>query len=80
MNLETIRTFLGWCALINIGFLLYWFFLFIVAGKWMHTFTSKILDLSVSEFNLIHYTLMGIFKLAIIFFNLVPYLALHIID
>lgn len=79
MNIEVVRSLLGWCSLINIGLLLVWLVFFMTAHDWMYKLHGKWFDISVERFDALHYMLMGVFKMAIILFFLVPYLVLRII-
>jgi len=79
MTIEILRGFFGWCAVINMGLLLWWA-LFLWLG---HDFVYRVhggwYKLSVERFDAIHYTGMLYFKIGIFIFNIVPYLALRII-
>ena len=79
MDAETIRGMLGWCSLINLGLLAWWFLFFSFAHDWTYQFHSKWFSLSAEHFDIIHYSGMALYKVGIILFNLVPYLALRII-
>jgi hypothetical protein len=79
MSINMLRNALLWCAVINYGLLLVWFFFFIFAHDWIHRFHGRWFRLSVEQFDTVHYTVMALFKLGIIFFNLVPFIALHIV-
>ena len=79
MTLETIRATLAWCTVINFGLLLWWGLLFLVAHEWMFRFHGRLFEMSKETFNAIHYGGMGLFKIGILLFNLVPYLALRIV-
>ena len=79
MTLVIIRKTLAWCAVINIGFLLWWFLFFILAHDWMYGLHCKWFKLSVDQFDAIHYAGMALFKIGIFLFNLVPYFALRIV-
>jgi hypothetical protein len=78
MTIETVRRVLLWCTILNYGILLVWFLFFILAHGSMYQFHSKWFRLSVEQFHMLHYAGMSVYKLAIILFNLVPYIALHI--
>ena len=80
MNVEALRSFLLVCAIINYSLLLLWFFLFLFARQWMRWLHGRWFRLSDEAFDAMHYCGIGIFKLGIILFNLVPYLALHFVD
>jgi hypothetical protein len=79
MTLETIRAFLGWCALINYAVLVIWFLVFLFAHDWMRKLHTRWFRLPAAHFDAIHYAGMGLYKLGIFLFNLVPYVALLIV-
>jgi uncharacterized protein DUF6868 len=78
MNIETVRRVLLWCTIINYGILLVWFLLFMLAHNWMYQFHGRWFQLSVEQFDMLHYAGMSVYKLGIILLNLVPYIALRI--
>jgi hypothetical protein len=79
MNIEVVMAVLGWCTLINFGLLIWWFLFLVVAHDWTLRLHTKWFKLSSEKFDAIHYSLMGVFKIGVIVFNLVPYLALRIV-
>jgi len=79
MTLVIIRKTLAWCAVINLGLLLWWFLFFVLAHDWMYRFHSKWFKLSFEKFDTIHYKCMALFKISLLVFNLVPYFALRIV-
>ncbi len=79
MTLETIRAVLAWCSLINLGLLLYWFLFITLAHDWTYRFHCKWFKLSEEKFDAIHYSGIVLFKIGIILFNLIPYLAMRIV-
>ena len=79
MTVELIRDGLAWCAVINIGVLLLWFLGFTVAHDWIYRIHGRWFKVSEENFDAIHYASMGFFKLSILLFNIVPYLALRIV-
>ena len=79
MTIETVRSFLGWCSIINMGLLLWWFLFITLAHDWTYRFHGKWLNLSVAKFDAIHYAGITFFKISIFLFNLVPYFALRIV-
>lgn len=79
MNLETAREFLGWCIIINIAFATLWFLMMGCCRNWIFSIHSRWFKMHRETFNVIHYAGIGAYKIAIFFFNLVPYIALHIV-
>jgi hypothetical protein len=79
MTIEMIRNWLGVCGLINIGVLMMWFVMMIFAHDWIYKMHTKWFKMSVESFDAMHYGGMGLFKLLIFVFNIVPWLALLIV-
>jgi hypothetical protein len=80
MTIEMLREFFGWATLINLGILYLWFFFIMFAHDWTYRLHSGWFKFSVERFDSIHYAGMALYKLGILIFNLVPYLALLIIS
>ncbi len=80
MTLEIIRCFLGWCTIINLGMLLFWGLALILAHDSIYRFHNDWFKISEERFDAIHYSLIGVYKLGIILFNIAPYFALHIME
>jgi hypothetical protein len=79
MNAETIKRMLAWAAVINYVILIVWFGIFFVAHDWLHDVHARLgFNLSADQFDFAHYLGMTIYKMGIMLFNLVPYLALRI--
>lgn len=79
MDLETIRAAFGWAALIHVGFLLWWGLLFILARGWIYRMHTRWFRLPEDRFDAFHYGGMGLYKVLVLVFVLVPYLALRIV-
>jgi hypothetical protein len=81
MNLagENLRTFLGWCTVINLRLLLYWILALVFAHDWVFWVHSSAVEISKESFAEINYAMMGYFKLAVILFNVTPYLVLRFV-
>ncbi len=79
MRVETLRSMLAWCTLLNYVILLIWFFLIIFARGWLYRLHTQWFKLSEERFDMINYVGMMLFKILILVFNLTPYLALRIL-
>ena len=79
MTIDTLQATLGWAALLNMGLLLFWFGMFMVAHDWVYKVHSNWFNMSQEEFDATHYKLMGFYELAIFVVLLGPYLALRIV-
>jgi len=78
MTVDILRSALGWCAVINMGLLLWWFLFLVLAHDWVYRMHSKWYKISTENFDAIHYAGMTFFKIMLFAFNIVPYFALRI--
>jgi len=74
-----VRQTLFWCIVINYGVRLVWFLFFMLAHDWMYGLHGQWFHLSVEQFDALHYAGMALYKVGILLFNLVPYIALRIV-
>lgn len=74
--MDLIRSFLGWCSIISIVFYLFSAFILIVFKKYILNFHSKLFNLSKEELSLGYFKFLSIYKIVMIMFNIIPYLAL----
>ena len=79
INIDLLLSLLGWSTVINLGLLLYWFVAFVFAHDLLYRIHSRWFMLSVERFDAIHYGGMGLYKLAIVVFNFVPWLVLMLL-
>lgn len=79
MTIEVVRDALLWCWVINVGMLLFWSLMFLVARDWIYRLHSRWFKLSEESFNTIHYAGILFLKTTIFVFFLVPYIALWIV-
>lgn len=79
MDIEILRSTLGWCTVINFGLLIWWALFILLAHDLVYRLHSRWFKLSVEQFDVIHYTGMAFFKIMVLLFNLAPYIALRIV-
>ena len=75
-SMETLRAFLGWCTVINMGLLL---LASVFAGPLRGMSTGihgKMFGLSEADLSRQYFQYVANYKIAIVVFNLVPYIAL----
>jgi hypothetical protein len=77
--LEVLRSVLAWSTVINFGVLLWWFVFIAFAHDWVYRIHGKWFKMPVERFDAIHYAGIAFYKISILVFNLVPYLALRIV-
>ena len=78
MTINILLRALGWCAIINMCLLLWWFLFLVFAHDWVYFWHSKWVDIPVETFDAIHYAGIIFYKLAIFMLNIIPYVALRI--
>jgi len=79
VTIETVRSAILWCTLINYGIFLVWVFVFTMTHDWMYQFHANGFNFSVEQFDMLHIAGMSIYKIGIILLNLVPYFAVLIV-
>ena len=79
MDTQTLAAVLGWCTAINFGLLILWGLMFMIAPGLVYRTQSKWFPLSQETFHVVFYSFLAVFKIVVVVFNLVPYLALRIV-
>ncbi len=79
MNIVTLREVLLYCTIINFGGLALWGLFFLLPHEWLYRLWGRVFRLPAEQFDAINVAGMVFYKLAILLFNLVPYLALRIV-
>jgi hypothetical protein len=79
MDIITVRAFFKWCTIVNFGLLIFTSLFIRFAREWIFWVHTHWIPMTEDDFNVAIYMLLGIFKLLVIVFNLVPYIALVII-
>ncbi len=79
MDMQAAHDFFMWCSIINVGLLMFSFLFVWLAGNLVYRIQNRMFPMPRETFNVAMYCLLGGFKLAIIVFNIVPYIALCIL-
>ena len=79
MDINTVRAFFMWCTIMNAGVLILSSMILVFAGDWVFRIQGKWIPMTREAFNVATYCFLGFFKIVVIAFNLVPYIALVII-
>lgn len=79
MNIQMAREVLLWCSIINYGLLVVWFLLLVLPHEWLYRLWGKWFRLSAEQFDAINFAGMVLFKVGVLLFNVVPYIALRIV-
>ena len=75
MDIIVVKTLLMWCTIINVLLLSISFMFCAFAGEWVYGMHSKWFPISREAFNVAIYSFLGLFKILVLVFNLVPYIA-----
>lgn len=78
MGAETLRGVLLWCTILNSAVLAFWALLFLTLRDRLHGMTRRF-RMSAEQFDAINYAGITLYKVGILLFNLVPYIALRIV-
>jgi hypothetical protein len=79
MTIQVLTAFFMWCTIINTALLILSAIMIIPAQDLVYRMHSKWFSVSREAFNIATYSYLGLFKIAILVFNVVPYVALLII-
>jgi hypothetical protein len=80
MDITIVRAFFMWCTIINVALMILTFLISAFAGDWAYKMHSKLYPISRETFNVAIYCFLGLYKIFIIMFNLIPYVAVSIIE
>lgn len=78
MDIQFWTEFFLWCTIINLGLLIFIAFWQMVAPGLLFKTQSLFFPMEREKFNYVFYLFMGIFKVLVIVFNVVPLIALLI--
>ena len=79
MDIDSIRAFFMWCTILNFALLLFSSLFCICAADWVYQIHRKLFSISREAFNVLIESFIGLYKILVIMFNIIPYIALSII-
>lgn len=79
MTLDTLATVFGWMTLINLGIYIASALLVFALRDWISNFQGQLFEINPAAIRQIIYGWLGAYKLLIIVFCAVPYVALRIV-
>ena len=77
-SMETLRSFLGWCSAINIGLLCVTALILVPLRGPISKLHAGMYGLNETDLSRAYFQYLAQYKIAIIVFNLVPYIALRV--
>lgn len=78
MSVATLKAVLLWSFAINYGVLLFWFVLITTAHDPLYRICARWFRISVQTFDAVNYGGISAYKICILFFTLVPWVALNL--
>jgi hypothetical protein len=79
MSIEIVRGALLWSAIINYGVLAFWGLIMVLPHGWLYRAKGRFYRISDEQFDAINYAGIVFYKVGIILFYIVPYIALRIV-
>ena len=79
MNVDMVREFLGWCTVINFGLLVFSTVLLLACRDAVTKIHGRMFGLEEATVRESYIRLLAQYKIAVVTFNFVPYLALRIV-
>jgi hypothetical protein len=79
MDIDTVRNALLWCTILNYALLILWFVLHLLPHRLLHRLWGRWFPLTSEQFDAFNFAGIALYKLGILLFNLVPWVALTII-
>ena len=79
MTVNILREVLGWCAVINIGLLIFSTIFVVFLRGPISRIHAKMFNLNEGDISLAYFRYLAQYKIAIIVFNIIPYFALRIV-
>lgn len=79
ISVDILTTFIGWCLVINAGVLVFSTIILVLMKGQISSIHSKLFGVNQEDLSSIYFQYLGNYKLVIIVFNLVPYIALKVI-
>ncbi len=79
MDIQTATAFFMWCTIINGALLLLSATVCMAAPDWVYRMHTRWFSVPREAFNVAIYSIFGFYKIVVVVFNVVPYVALLII-
>lgn len=80
MTATDLANFLGWCTLLNFGLLIFSSLMLVLFLKPVSQLHARLFNLDSADLSIVYFRFLANYKVLIIVFNLVPYLALRIMS
>ena len=79
MDLRKLTEFFKWCTIINVALFILSAIMFLAAPDFIYSAHGQLFHIPREAFDVVIYSFLGLYKIVILVFNLVPYVALLIV-
>jgi len=79
MDIQMLTQFFMWCTILNFGLLIFSFLILAFAGDFVYRLHGKWFPMPRETFNVVLYSFIAIYKILVLVFCVVPWIALVII-
>ncbi len=79
MDIRTITAFFKWCTIINVVLFFLSAIMIMVATDFIYSTHGQLFHIPREAFDVVLYSFLGLYKIVILVFNLVPFIALLIV-
>ncbi len=79
MDIQTLTSFFMWCTILNGSLLVFWAIVHMLAPNLVYRTQRKWFPIPRETFDVVFYAFLGMFKIMVVIFNVVPYVVLKII-
>ena len=79
-SIETLTTFFGWCTVLNFGLMAFGLIKLVLIQDWASGVHAKMFGLDKAPVRVAYFQYFVNYKIAIVVFNLAPYIALKIMS
>ena len=80
MSIETTRSLFLCCTVINFALLGVWALLATIGQGWLYGLTSRLFRVTPEQFDMLNLAGITLYKMGVLIFNLIPWIALHFIS
>ena len=79
MDIRTLREFFKWCTVINVALFILSAIMIMTATDFIYDVHGQLFHIPREAFDAVLYSFLGFYKIVILVFNLVPFVALLIV-
>ena len=78
MNVEALTSFFMWCSILGTGLYFFWVLCVVLMPEFIYGVQTRWFPISRETYNIVMYSFLGVFKIVLILFAIIPYVSLLI--